>query len=199
MKNAIAIAAVAGIASAATAQSISVTAAPSTINPGESYTVTITADSTGVVPSGDNGVAFAGFGLTISVDNGVIGLADGDTSSLNQSYLFGAGVTGNGDGSFEIVGGQTANLFGLLNPGIDLSTSVQIISFEVTGAAEGFSTVSVATTDGRDFGAAWYPDSQAGASVELQVSESATVEIVPTPAAVGLLGLGGLVAARRRR
>ncbi|MEM9560100.1 MAG: hypothetical protein AAF995_07305 [Planctomycetota bacterium] len=199
MKTAFAAAVLAGVAGIASAQSLDVVASPNSILPGGSYDVQVFANSDGSIAAGANGIAFAGFGLTVSVDNGSIGLAGGDTSAINTALLFGATVDDNGDGSFTLVGGQTANLFGLLNPGINQEDPILLFSFTVSGAAEGTSTVSVGQADGRDFAIAWYPDSQAGASETFITSGSATVDVVPTPAAAGLLGLGGLVAARRRR
>lgn len=201
MKNVFAIAAVAALAGAATAQDFTITAmAPASVNPGETYTV----DFWGAVDGGfvDGTSAIAGFGVDAMGSGSVAGV----TAANIAGWAAGFGVAGtvNGANVEGISGGQLANLFGILNPGIDLSNPILLFSIDVTAGASG-SVTYVAGNPNVNGGLSFYPDNEDGASIVAPNDSgttltmvSATTSIVPAPASIALLGLGGLVARRRR-
>lgn len=179
MKNAIAIAAVAGIATAATAQSFSLVPSAASINEGDSYTVDLVMSA----PAGFS--AIAGFEIVITVDNGTISNASLAAFLNTAPNVVVAGNT------VTFGGGQLPAAFGGGNAGTTLA------SFQVDGATAGFSNGSSAQGSAAP---QWFSDAGGFAGTEFQASYGgSSVEVVPTPAAAALLGLGGLVAARRRR
>ena len=202
MKNVFAIAAVAALAGAATAQDFTITAvAPAAVNPGETYTVEFWGAVSGA-DFVDGFSAMAGFGVDA--------LGSGSVASVTEATIadwaagFGVPGTVNGANVEGISGGQLANLFGILNPAIDLSNPIMMFTIEVTAGASG-SITYVAGNPNVNGGLSFYPDSQDGASIIAPNDAgttlsmvSATTTIIPAPASIALLGLGGLVARRRR-
>lgn len=189
MKSAIAIAAVAGLATVASAQNVgtvTLTSSAATVASGATFTV-------GVVLSDNiSGNSVFSFDLSISgtgdynaaapvADAGVFGFAGGSDGST---------VTGLG-GSTDILG-----------PTLDSSLDgVQVMSFQVTAGAAGVITfdaaagaVNSAMTYGIEGGIVILP----GEYDEI-IFEGVSITVTPAPSGMALLGLGGLVAARRRR
>lgn len=220
MKKAIAIAAVAGLAGTAAAQStgISITASKTSITISESVTFTVTL--TNDLPAG----AFGQYLASHYLDYTNVGTAGGTASAFNfqhsttdlnglgtpralisNSFLSGADITVhwavnnlNGDGVNDYIIGAT------------FESPYVLGSFTVHGSAEGFLQYSAAndqdfidTQGSVDDGVAWgtgtlgLADTTTGFSA-FNIS-SDTVIVTPTPATAALLGLGGLVAVRRRR
>lgn len=202
MKNVFAIAAVAGLAGAAVAQDFTISAvAPAQVNPGETYTVEFWGSVEGA-PWVDGTSAMAGFGVDAIGSGNVASVSDATVAG----WAAGFGVAGVviADDVTGISGGQLANLFGILNPGIDLSNPIMLFSIEVTAGAGGVITY-VAGNPNINGGLSFYPDSEDGASVRAPNDPgttlsfvSATTTVIPAPASLALLGLGGLVARRRR-
>jgi hypothetical protein len=202
MKNVFAIAAVVALAGAATAQDFTISAsAPASVNPGETYTVQFWGAVSGSTFV-DGTSAIAGFGVD-AMGSGSVGSV---TAATVAGWAAGFGVAGvvNGANVEGISGGQLANLFGILNPAIDLSNPIMLFSIDVTAGAGG-SVTYVAGNPNVNGGLSFYPDSEDGASVVAPNDNgttltmvSATTQIVPAPASIALLGLGGLVARRRR-
>ncbi len=202
MKNVFAIAAVAALAGAATAQDFTITAmAPTEVNPGETYTVQFWGAVSGA--SFVDGVsAIAGFGVDAMGSGSVAGV----TTATIADWALGFGVPGtvNGANVEGISGGQLANLFGILNPGIDMSNPILLFSIDVTAGASGSITYAAGNPNVNG-GLSFYPDNEDGASIVAPNDAgttlsfiSATTNIIPAPASIALLGLGGLVARRRR-
>ncbi len=206
MKNAIALAAIAGIASAAAAQSGSLTIVPSasTIDSTmqTSFTLSVYADA-------DLGANVLGVSFNLDAVGGA-GIVNSMTAA---SPAWGATFqTGNdnGDGNYFNYG------MGQLPFGVPAAESalggapVLVGTFTVDIAAMSAGQVdwSVAFLSGYTLqtytGFTFYddgaPDPAGGVYGGLAVSlGSASVNIVPAPSAMALLGLGGLVAGRRRR
>jgi len=205
----LALLAAAGVASTATAQTL---------------TIDIVADNTQVTGAGDtvvnfdvvvslSGLADANFGafadLAFDValadagytftsfgwDNTAVVNGFGDSFNLDGTAVDGSGITGASAQNSPPPGNFTGG------PNAALSITAYSFSIDVTDlSARSFSTgfaLSGQTTTA--FGSPPFPGIQDwNASGEVIVND-ATIEVVPAPASAGLLGLGGLVAARRRR
>ncbi len=202
MKNLFAIAAVAGLAGASMAGGFTVYAvAPAVVNPGDTYTVEFWAEFSDA--RFINGVsATAGFGLDAL---GTGDVASVSNANINPSLLFGsnAGVV-NGNNVQGVIGGQLANLFGFLNPNINMSNPIMLFSVDVTAGAGGLITYTAGNPNVNG-GLSFYPNSTDGASIIAPNTPGTTLNfigastfVVPAPASLALLGLGAMAARRRR-
>ncbi|MEQ8316950.1 MAG: PEP-CTERM sorting domain-containing protein [Phycisphaerales bacterium] len=191
MKTA-AILAVAGVAAAATAQSISIDVANPTLNPGESTTVTLSAGYGG----GDYAIAGVGTDFISSVgstgwsDVQLIAPMDGPGTSAGAPS--GTGVDG-------IIAGQLN--FPIAGIYADPTNPIAFWSATYTApavVADAF-TVDLSTDTSR-FDVYVSRDAALSESRlgDLREGQGA-INVVPAPASLALLGLGGLAAARRRR
>jgi len=190
MKSAIAIAAVAGLATVASAQNVgtvTLTSSAATVASGATFTV-------GVVVS-DNISGNSVFAFDVEVS----GTGDYTTGAPTaHASVFGfsgastaTGATGLG-GSSDILGPD-------LDPSLD---GVTVYTFQVTAGAAGLIDLSAADGGGPNAAMQWGVE---GGIVILPADYdsisfgSVRVTVTPAPSGVALLGLGGLVAARRRR
>ena len=204
MKNAFAIAVVAGLAAAASAQDMTISmVAPASVAQNSTYTVEVWGSV-----SGGNWVqgtsAMAGFGIGATTNDD--GLVASITTSTIAGWAQGFGTNGTVVGAdlLGTSGGQIANVFNL-NPGINLSNPIMLFTFDVTVGA-GVGTVTYSPSNPNPNGAlSYYPVSTNGASVIAPntagtnlILTGASTQIVPAPASLALLGLGGLAARRRR-
>ena len=206
MKNTIAIAVVAGLAAAASAQDFSISmVAPASVATNSTYTVEVWGSVTGGSWV-DGTSAMAGFGIdAIATGGASLVTANGGSVLSDWASGFGTDGTVNGADLEGTSGGQLANLFGILNPGIDMSNPILLFTFDVTVGAAGGDVTYTPANPNINGGLSYYPDSQDGASV-IAPNDSgttltlvgATTHVVPAPASLALLGLGGLVARRRR-
>ncbi|GJM19832.1 MAG: hypothetical protein DHS20C14_20450 [Phycisphaeraceae bacterium] len=190
MKKAIAIAAVAGLAGTAAAQTIHITADVTCANPSD--TITWTVSVTGL--TAQTFVQAYDFNLNASGDFGTASaFSDGLSAIVNPQA--GAGL---GASLLGANGGQSTTLDFLGT----VFGDIVIGTFTVHAESEGFLSYSlsdggvlganiVRTRQGSDFGPINFDGNFA--------VESDSVKITPTPASAALLGLGGLVALRRRR
>ncbi len=206
MKNTIAIAVVAGLAAAASAQDFEISmVAPTEVGFDATYTVEVWGSVTGGSWV-DDFSAMAGFGID-AIATGGASLVASNGGSVISDWAAGFGTDGTVVGA-DLVGtsgGQLANLFGILNPAIDMSNPILLFTFDVTvGATAGDVTYTPANPN-INGGLSYYPDSQDGASVIAPNDAGttltligATTTVVPAPASLALIGLGGLVARRRR-
>lgn len=184
MKNAIAIAAVAGLAAAASAQSVKLTftATASEINVGDTVSWSVSATFTGFSTT----AYFGGFnGDFLASDNSL-----GTAGNFNNLMAFqGFPATANG-------ADVNVNIFNSALLGSDDQSLGTFFTFDVTAEAEG----------GLSYTESGITSMFADDDIFTQPTEfldvptnSDIVNIVPAPGAVALLGLGGLVAGRRRR
>lgn len=206
MKNAVALVVVAGLAAAASAQDFEISmVAPESVGFGATYTVEVWGSvSGGSWVTGTS--AIAGFGIDAIATDGA-SLVTNNAGSVIEGWAAGFGTDGTVIGAdlVNTSGGQLANLFDFLNPNIDLSNPIRLFTFDVTvGNAAGSVTYTPANPN-INGALSYYPLSNDGASVIAPNDAGttlslvgATTRIVPAPASLALLGLGGLVARRRR-
>ena len=190
MKKAIAIAAVAGLAGTAAAQTLNITAdvASATF----SQTITWTVSITGL--SASTFLQAYDFDLNASYDAG-----DASTFATALTPLVNPTAgTATGASIAGASGGQST----ILNPLGTTLGDVVLGTFTVHADAEGVLSYSVA--DGGQLSAEIVRGRLGSDLGPIQFDgpaqvNSGSVVITPTPASAALLGLGGLVAARRRR
>ncbi|MCW5756152.1 MAG: PEP-CTERM sorting domain-containing protein [Phycisphaeraceae bacterium] len=192
MKNAFALVAVAGMTAAAAAQSINIDVANPTLNPGESTNVTLSAS----YPAGMYAVAGVATNFISSVGStgwsNLAILAPMDGPGTSAGAASGTGVDG-------IIAGQLnfppARIYA------DPSNPIAFWSATYTAPAvvdEAF-TVDLSTRTTR-FDVYIARESSVSESRLSGLREGAgAINVVPAPASLALLGLGGLAAARRRR
>ncbi len=111
--------------------------------------------------------AFAGFGIDIVTSFG----ADNIDSMSNLQYAdwaagFGADPDYTSSSILNISGGQLANLFGILNPNINMSNPIELFTFDVTWSSGPLGITEIVTGNPNvNGGLSFYPDSQDGASI----------------------------------
>ncbi|MEL6329480.1 MAG: hypothetical protein AAFR38_07440 [Planctomycetota bacterium] len=189
MKNSIAMAAVAGLASAAAGQVNISVIAPAQVNEGETFTVFIAADAS------VQNVGTTGFATSIS-GNGAAN-AGSVTDELSAPSPPG-GFTVVSASASELVVENFVAFFGSFGrEGIGASGQENLYSFTVTAGAAGLINIGTGLSNQS---LATGANDAGFIATNFDVSfGSAVVEVVPTPGAAAVLGLGGLVAARRRR
>lgn len=195
MKNAVALIAVAGIASVAAAQNFSLTVVPSTTSVAEGGTFTLS-----VYGDADQGTHILGGAFSMSSDSALVDSMSWSNAAWSAFNTDG-GDAGNGNYN-EVIFGQLV-IPGIFPPAAGSELGSLIGSFQVNLAAAGagiidfqlnastgpFSLQSVDSVSGNLF------DNSNG-----QLSLGSTrVTVTPAPSALALLGLGGIAAGRRRR
>jgi len=197
MKNALALIAVAGIASAASAQnySLSIAGAPTSVAEGAVFTID-------VVGNADIGTHMLGGSFSLSTGSALVSSMTWTNASWSAF---------NTDGGYAGAGDYNAVIFGQLIipgiPGFDTPAAGSelggvIGSFQVTLAATGSGVVDFSinpqspfTLQVIDIASGVLSDSASG---QLTLN-GASVNVTPAPSALALIGLGGLAAGRRRR
>lgn len=191
----IALMAVAGLATVASAQSLSVSLSfdATSIEIGQTATATLSASFTGQ-PAG-------AYLSSVNVDLIASGaFADASNVAAVAWNNVGLGFDGQGSASGADVLGVEASQFSLIPP-ITAGSPILITTFTVTGTAEGVLSYSVEAANGAPFmfsvTGGGFSDPVVAYNAESFSSGNLTV--TPAPSAMALLGLGGLVAGRRRR
>ena len=192
MKN-IAILAIAGLATAATAQSV---------------TLTFDADGDGVggnVVTADGNASwtvwasFSGYADSSAYFGGFVGSFDGSGSGNTSNAM----SMMDGNGTTPVENGNSIEGINIFHSALlgtdDQSNPIAIFSFDTSGTVLGDALSYGATGT-----ASMFADDNIFALPEEFVNGdiniiSDTVSVVPAPGAMALLGLGGLAAARRRR
>ncbi len=186
MKKAFALVAVAGVAAAASAQSITMSIADATLAVGESTTVTLSA--------GYGGTDYAIAGVATSVIGGGDNWSDLALIAPMAGPGTSAGAT-SGNGVDGIIAGQLNFPPAMIYA--DATNPIAFWSATYTASAEGVFDLS---TDTSKFDVYVARDRSTSESRLADLQEGAgTITVVPAPASLALLGLGGLAAARRRR
>jgi len=196
MKNTIALIAVAGLATVASAQNFSLSInAPTEVAEGSVFTIDVMGDA-------DTGTHMLGGGFSLTSGSGLI--ADmAWTPAAWSAFNEDNGYAGNGDHN-AVVFGQLL-IFGI--PGFDMPADGSALgsligSFQVTLNDVGFGDINFAINAGVPFTLQSYNESDGAiaSSADGQLTlNGATVTVTPAPSALALLGLGGLAAGRRRR
>ncbi len=209
MKNAIALAAVAGIASAAAAQSasLSIVASQSVVDSTMTSSITLS-----VYGDADFGTHITGAAFTMNAAGGA-----GVVDSISQDSVAAWGALGQDDFGDAGDGNHAGTIMGQITflPFIQPDAAsalgngpVLLASFTVNIAALSAGTVDWTVGGGLGTFAIEIIDVNAnpGGNPPGEITSiadanfgSARVEVVPAPSAMAVLGLGGLVAGRRRR
>lgn len=202
MKNTLALIAVAGIATVASAQSgsLSMTSSAASVDTsGAAATFTLS-----VWGDADFGTHIGGGGFALSATGGA-GIVTSMAASVPAWGALGFEDNGAaGDGNYNAV------IFGqlifppIIAPSADSALgngAVLLATFSVTAAADSTGTIDWSTADaGGDFVLEIYDEADASFTRLTSVDfGGVSVNVVPAPSAMALLGLGGLVAGRRRR
>lgn len=195
MKNAVALIAVAGIASVAAAQnfSLSMTPSASSVAEGGSFTVTVFGDA-------DQGTHLLGGAFILTSGSALIDSMTWSPAAWSTFNTDG-GYAGGGDYN-EVIFGQLV-IPGIFPPAPGSENGSAIGSFQVNLAASGFGDIDLQLAASTGPFSLQTVDSVTGdlydnASGQLSLG-SARVTVTPAPSALALLGLGGLAAGRRRR
>lgn len=174
---------------------------------GTSYTVEVWGQFSGGAWV-DGTSALAGFGIDIIATGGRL-LVD----SVTPGYNTGGGITLSeagfnvGPDLLGVRGGQLANLFGFLNPNIDMSNPIQLFTFDVTITGEAGVIEYTPMNPAAEGGLSFYPISTDGASIAAPNDAGTTLTLTGARTIVNVPGSGGLVvgsmalvgAMRRRR
>ncbi|MEZ6232669.1 MAG: MYXO-CTERM sorting domain-containing protein [Phycisphaerales bacterium] len=198
MKNVLALVAVAGLAGVASAQSatVAVTAnggANASVAPGAIVSIATTATWGGAVQ-------FAGLAGSINV-SGNAGAGANFTSDFSAGTLVNLGAFNGGSRQGIDIAVTPAVFTGgfIVPPSGNTTLNIGSYDLDTTGLAPGIYNV--------DFNASalapnvrLFLTTSTPSFVEAQTEyRGATIEIIPAPASLALVGLGGLVAGRRRR
>lgn len=173
---------------------------------GESFTVEVWGQISGGTWVDDTS-AMAGFGVDVLNTGGAM-FVNSIGGSVIAPWAAGFGTDGTISG-IDLVGtsgGQLANLFGILNPGIDMSNPILLFTFDVHTLAgpQGLLTYTPGNPNPNG-GLSFYPISTDGASViapndvgTTLTFYGATIWVVPEPSTLALLAVGGAIMLRRR-
>ncbi len=185
---------VAGIAAAASAQGTM------TI----SWTISDTGNGDGILEPGETGVAT----LWAAMDPGAVGFA-GSIFDLNgdaryadgthtfDNYLDSLTNDGTDMGNGHIVNIEAFQLPPLFNPNFDASNPIALGQLTYTPNSYANGVATFATENHLNFDV--YTDDFGTSVPYTGIVERGQFAIIPAPASMALLGLGGLVAGRRRR
>ena len=198
MKNVLALVAVAGLAGVASAQSATMTVtanggANASVLPGASVDIAASLTWGGAVQ-------FAGVAGSIVVD-GNAGAGSGFTSDFNAGALVNLGAFNGGSREGMDIAVTPAFFTGgvIVAPSGNTTLNIGSYSLDTTGLAPGIYNVGFQATALAP-NVRLFPSTSSPGFVEAQTTYvGASIEIVPAPASLALVGLGGLVVGRRRR
>lgn len=156
----------------------------------------------------DGASALAAFGIDIICTGGrsLVSAVSSGWQWNNPIVLYDNGFP-TGPDLLGVRGGQLANLFGFLNPNIDLSNPIQLFSFDVTITGEVGVIEYTPMNPAAEGGLSFYPDSTEGASIiapndpgtTLTLTGVRTLINVPGCGTFGVLGWLSVPATKRRR
>ncbi len=205
MKNTIALIALAGIASAATAG-------------GETFSLTMdtvaSVDATDAVTITVDVIGDSSFGTHLL--GGEFGLSSGSNSMITDIRWTNAEwSTANGDGGYDGAGNNGTIVFGQLvvltdlfdflpGAGSELGGSIGSFQIDIAAGSSGTLDLSFLTTDRFalktvDVDTVNRTTASMDSNSGILSLNGASVEVTPAPSALALLGLGGIAAGRRRR
>lgn len=204
----IALLAVAGLATVASAQDVNasdlvvdLTWSANNIAVGDTVTGTLTASWVGASTS-----YLSSTNISLLADNAIVDASDTAAVSWNLAAL---GFDGIGSASGADILNLDAAQFSLFAP-VTNQNPIVITTFQVTATAEGALVYSIINSDLGTKAAFTVSDTAAPTANPVRFNSprpgdpaatfnAETLTVIPAPSAMALLGLGGLVATRRRR
>ena len=201
MKSSIALVAVAGFAAAASAQnfSLSISGAPATVDATAGATITVD-----IIGDSDFGTHMLGGAFTMTSGSAMVDNMTWSAASWS-SFNTDGGYAGGGDYG-QVIFGQLVipgvPPFDQPAPGSELGSAIG--SFQIQIAAGSNGQLDLSLSAGSPFSLEVL-DLATGATMQSSAGQlalngaSINVTSIPAPSAMALLGLGGLVAGRRRR
>ena len=187
--------AVAGLAAVASAQNVLT----------YSWSVSDTGNANGVIEPGESALltmkgtmAPGATGFAGSIYQ-ILGGTNWNTGSVDSYDNLLDALTNDGvlQGNGDITGIESFQLPPLFNPFFDASNPITL--YKITWTPADYSARTVEVGDANHLNSDVYTDTS-GTSVPYQtVAGTARFNVVPAPASMALIGLGGLVATRRRR
>jgi len=211
MKKAFAIAAVAGLAGAASAQTMHISADVTSAMASDTITWTVSITGLSLQTIGGTTIGgdyLQGYDLNFVASNAALG--DASAFSAFAGSVSPTGGTPAGASINGVTGGQSSILGGVAYGNLVIGTftvHAGAVAGDLSyGLADGgiLSETNAIQVKNYDFFAgAGVPNGDFGDDVfngvPQVVSDTVTITAVPTPASAALIGLGGLVATRRRR
>jgi hypothetical protein len=186
--------ALAGLAAAASAQTLTY-----------SWSVGDTGNNDGIITNGESALLT----LTGTMDPGatgfagsiyeIIGQSNWDTGTVDSFENMLDDLTGPGvlQGNNDITAIESFQLPPLFNPNFDASNPITL--YQITWTPSDFTARTVSVGDRNHLNNDVYTDDFGSSVAYTGVEGTATFEVVPAPASIALMGLGALVAGRRRR
>lgn len=175
--------------------------------PGTTYSIDVWGQVTGE-PWVDGISAIASFGIDIIAESG-----SSHVQSVSTGHYSGGGIILDNSGLptgpdlLDVRGGQLANLFGFLNPNIDLRNPIKLFTFEVTLALGYGMLTYMPMNPAAEGGLSFYPVSTEGATIvapndpgtTLTFTGATTWVFVPAPGAPALIGVLAALGRKRLR
>jgi hypothetical protein len=175
---------------------------PGAVTPGSTFTLDVWGRFES--PAFVDGVsAIAGFGMDVICTAGRDEVVSVDGPDGFGGIVLESGFAAGPD-LLEVRGGQLANLFGILNPTIDLSQPMHLFSFEVT-VGDFTQLAFTPANPGPDGGLSFYPDSTDGGTIVAPNDADTTLTMVgwsyevPGPGPGGMAVVAVAVVGRGRR
>ena len=199
MKNTLALAVVAGLATVASAQDFSLSIVDAPIQVDSTVNTTFTFD---VIGDASVGTHILGGSFAVESNSGLVTNMSWDPADWSQ-FDTDNGYAGNGNYN-QVIFGQLVIVgvppFDVPGPGSELGGVIGTFTVDIAANSAGTIDFSLLAQSPFSLEVVDVNTGETAQSVDGNLSlNGASINVVPAPSAMALLGLGGLVAGRRRR